>query len=790
MPTCPNCNKQLAEGTKFCDSCGTPIPQTTFCPVCGRPAVVGASFCQGCGAALVTKPVEPAVQPVEPVAQPVTAAPVEEKPAQKKKFPKILLFGGIGLAVLTIVVVVLLLFKGGAATQQSAAIYIKDDQLYFLNLETGGEPWQVTDSLANNSDTAVTAIGNGIAFSKDGSRIFFPDKYEAGDDGINLYHRSTKNPEAEAVKVDSEIVNFRVNEAGTVVTYVKKDGGLYQYFVDKDEKEKIDSEVSEYDFSVSDDGNKLGYRVQDKTDSTYTYYLKYLGQEAIKIASGASSWYRLNEDMTVLYYMKEDVLYKQAEGQEKVKIASGVKEVLKIYESGELYYVEAETETVPLMDYVLDDKAAEDALITDYPQQPSTPYSWMYDTWDEYYAAYEVYQQEYAVYQQAYTAYWEKQDRDSLRNSLKNQTIEQSQYTLFFFDGKEAVKLTEGFVYDSYYSSSYQFAYEAPVVVYQARQKANIEKIKLSEVSYAYQVEDMVKEALNTAKSYYVASRSAVSAIDNDEATSFDLNDNGTQIFFMTDVNESVGDLYRIAINNGVVEKAEKYASDVSSYSGYFLGNDRYCYYKNYKDGIGDLYINGKKIANDVYTIDSYNEDADKLLYITDYNSEKESGTLYLYSNGESQKVDDDVSRYRITVSRDWNKILYSTDYSEKSGGTLKIWENGGSKKIADEVFGHTAAMQLDWSRIFFITERDGDNATLNVYENGEKTKIAEEMNTDNIDLTADGRFLYLTDYSENSGGDLYQWNGGEPQKLDEDVQRLYPYNYRYILYSQMYHAG
>lgn len=48
---CPSCNApRKSPSSKFCDSCGTPFPQTAACAACGSPLAPAARFCANCGA--------------------------------------------------------------------------------------------------------------------------------------------------------------------------------------------------------------------------------------------------------------------------------------------------------------------------------------------------------------------------------------------------------------------------------------------------------------------------------------------------------------------------------------------------------------------------------------------------------------------------------------------------------------------------------------------------------------------------------------------------------------------
>lgn len=47
MTICPKCNKQLEEGAKYCDYCGTQASQIIFCHNCGGQMSAQAAFCRG-----------------------------------------------------------------------------------------------------------------------------------------------------------------------------------------------------------------------------------------------------------------------------------------------------------------------------------------------------------------------------------------------------------------------------------------------------------------------------------------------------------------------------------------------------------------------------------------------------------------------------------------------------------------------------------------------------------------------------------------------------------------------
>lgn len=690
MLTCPNCNKELSEGTKFCDGCGTPIVQQSVeqsaeqfvCSNCGKAFDAPVAFCDSCGATLVAQPAE--------------------APKEKKKLPKkALLFGGIGaaaVALIAIVVVVISLFAGGSK-ENNFALYLKDEEIFFNELKKNSEAWQVTSRLVDTNDVTsedLAESGYAMAYltyiSEDGKYIFFPDKIGDGD-GINLYYRELGKTKVEAVKIDTEVISYWVNEDTTVVTYLKgEDRNLYQYKLKGEEKEKIAGDVRSY--QVSEDGAKILYM-----NTEGSVYLKDGKKDKEKLVSEISTLEYISDDFKTLYYVKDETLYKQVVGKDREKIAEDIYDVIKIYESGEIYFLTDESVEETLMSYVQDDMASADASVTQpvyptMPKSPTRPYSWNYDVYEEYEAAkaaYEIAYEEWEeecdrlreAYNEAREKYNEKLDRDSMRESLQENTFTNTKYTLHFFDGKKDNVITESFVR---YSNT--TAQDAPVITYTAYKQSAVEEFKLSQLDSVYDVENKVREALFTQRERFLTVKTNAKVIDQETtAEGFTFNESGTVVYYLDEVDEenSHGKLYRITIKDGAAGKPELYDSDV--YAGYdrFIDDEQYLYYKDYKDYKGELYIDKKRVDYDVYVSNvSANAEEDRLIYFTDWNSEKSYGTLKIYQDGKATKIADDVHTFSVIPD---GRILYLSDYSMNHyKGALNEWKNGKIRKIDDDV--------------------------------------------------------------------------------------------------------
>lgn len=688
MSTCPKCNKQLEEGTKYCDTCGAQIFETIFCPNCGEQTSSEFAFCQKCGAAIT-----------EEAESPVDASKVTKG---KRRFlqgipKKLLMFGGIGIIALVIAVVAVFKLSDGGS-KDSYGLYLKDGEIVYTDYSENGA-FEITSRLVNGETISSSELagerallGSFIAFSDDGKRIFYPDRIEDNSNGITLYCRDINKPEKEPIKIDSEVTKYAINGDGTKVVYEKGAEGVL-YIHDLTEKKKIASGV--LFFAVSEDFSKIGYQ-----DDENNFYIWYADKEAVKVASNVSSMQYMSPDFSTIYYVKDRGLYKQVEGNEEAeKIASDVSRVISILNSGEVYYTKAESTEVTLMDYVEDDMASSDADVTkpespDYPEAPDYPYwRWDYDSDEEYEAAkaqYEIDYEEYQTicdqmreeYNTAYAAYEAKHDRDILRENLQDQKTESTEYTLYYYNGSEETVITDALV------DEWEVTYvrTKPVMVISVYNQSDIQKVKLSEISSYDEVSDLVDAALYSSSEKYVVVGSTMSILEQTDAKNIRLSSDGNIIYYLDDVSESgVGDIYKATISDGQVGKPEMYDSDVSNSDVTITEDDSLVYYKNVDNEAykGDLFINGQEIDYDValWNITFWD---DAVLYYTDWNAEKSYGTLKMYKDGTNTKIADDVSDVEITNNDD---IVYLYDYSVKYyTGTLYLYNSGKPKKIDDDV--------------------------------------------------------------------------------------------------------
>ena len=314
MIICPNCNKQLADGTAFCDNCGSNVasvaPQQAVAP----------EFDPMAG--YQPQPEETNTNSIELFG--------------KKFDKKLLAIGGAAVAIVLVIAIVLTSIITGGKDSMAYGFYIKDGELFYSK-SSKSKVIQASVELDDTGDRgnksyALTGY-NAVTLSYDGDILFYYDKM--GSSSSPLYWRYMNKPNKEPVKIDNNVSSFTVNKKGDLVTFKNGDGVLYQYDMDNDEKTKITSDVAEWE--VSEDGKRIYFTV--KEGNGYDLYYKESGEEKEKIDSECPEyWSYQTEDFKTIYYKKDSGLYKKEVGEEKVKITTNVKD-LEIYDSGEMFYI-------------------------------------------------------------------------------------------------------------------------------------------------------------------------------------------------------------------------------------------------------------------------------------------------------------------------------------------------------------------------------------------------------------------------------------------------------------------
>lgn len=671
MAICPKCNKEVREGSKFCRECGAPLEE-----------LVPESVSEEVPAAEDTPVEQPKVAEEAPAEQPMVAeeAPAEqqeetpEKPKNKfkaalaailAKLPidfrkkKVKIWTAVIAAVLVLVLVlsIVLSFLG----RNNYVLYLKEGELMFSSL-SNVKPFQVTE----DSTTASAAFYTRL--SKDEKRIFYLDDIESGVG--KLYYREVNKPKKDAEKIDSDVSQFMINEQGNRVTYYKE-GKLYQHNL-KD-REKLASDVKYGNWTVSKDGKNVLWLNQDGK----AYFLK-VGSDKEKVDSNITRILQVSEDCKTVWYFKDENLYVKESKKTKKKIASDVADVLCIYESGGIYFLKGDTETITLKDYVIDDMKESDAQMVE-PVYPS--WSEYYDRYEDYDQAWDAYDAAVDAYYEARDAWWDKEDRDDLRRDLEGETIEIEVYDLYFYNGKKVKTVAKNV--DRY---GMDYANQNATIVFGVFEDKEVEKVKISEVVYLYQIRNAVEDAFEVYSGCYVAVQDSKTKVNLTDVDRIQVADNGKMLYALCNVEHGdEGDLYKIAVSGKSLKKAEKIASDVCTYDIDFVDGNKLAYFKDVTNSSGTLYIDKKKIDSEVslYSV-NYFEDLKGITYHTDIDEDDDSYTLMMYKDKKKTEIAEDVHSFVVTRK---GKIVYICDYNtDRNEGDLYLYDKKESKQIDDEV--------------------------------------------------------------------------------------------------------
>lgn len=642
-----------------------------YCSKCGFKLTEGSVYCEKCG----NKVEAPKI--IAPMPFPTQTVP--KKKSRKKGF----LFALIGIltaAVITGGIFVYPLLNESIQKESSepvpdVALYVKDGELFYRDIYKD-QSIQVSRNLIEDEskfeDNEIKDLYNNLKYEtyikNNGKLVFFPDKITKSNLTVHgtikkysLYWRNMNISDSEPVKVDSDIWSYFTSKDGKYVVYVKGDDyQIYQYNTEKDEKEKLEISANDYmyrAFSLSDD--KKRYLIFTNEEELY---IKSFEEPLEKIDVNVSEFNFMPDSNEQIYYVKNGSLYIKKIGQEKEKIASNVgneKDILgytdgvkKAYKDGTMYYIK-------------------DLLFSESEYVDFDTGSRKFDGNDY-----------------------------SSSNSLKLSKIKEAldaicsrELTLCFFDGKQEKEIGKIEDYIPVLSDS------SPIFYYTTYDMTMYEKVKASdftdfesEADAAKAIKSQVWVNLRKCRKDYIAFRDKSKEITSlvEEYGYINKIDEKNCYFFKSTFN-GLNDVYKASIENKELTDFQLIESDVASFN--VTPDDRLIYFKDksqseYMD-IGDLYIDGEKIDYDVLSIRYpfngfyYKEITKSLYYLKDY-TDSFGGTLKCFNNGEKTKISNDVLKFYVLSQ---GNVLYLKNYNkEYNVSDLYLYRQGESIRIDEDV--------------------------------------------------------------------------------------------------------
>ncbi|GMK37687.1 hypothetical protein PCCS19_07410 [Paenibacillus sp. CCS19] len=224
--------------------------------------------------------------------------------------------------------------KGGADKEKIASNVLKDQFGYMYNAKVAmyidKEHTLYQKEAGKPSEQIATDVyGDSIVHSEDETTILFLKSTVAKDytGSTGDLYRMVRGSEKEKISSDVSNYNYEVSKDGKVVTFVTADGSLYRKAADVTDKEKIGSDVSVY--RTSPDGSVTIY--QNAENDVYIKYANAVDKE--KLASSNIGQVVYTQDSKTLAYLDDyrsdsskGELILMKNGYEKAKLASDVQQ--------------------------------------------------------------------------------------------------------------------------------------------------------------------------------------------------------------------------------------------------------------------------------------------------------------------------------------------------------------------------------------------------------------------------------------------------------------------------------
>lgn len=529
-----------------------------------------------------------------------------------------------------------------------------------------------------------------VQYSKDGKYIFYPT--EVTHEKYTVYPEYCLNmqkvgKEDDPIKLDNSVWQYHVLEQNKVI-YIKSGNNTLYINDKKGNKEKIASHVEDYHID-KDEKNIVWIEAED---GSYAIYQQDLALKKEKKALAANvSFYDISENLKQIAVVEEDTLYVIRNFDDKKKIASHVSGIVSNSEqTGSICYIKVSDKAITGADIVEDDCLESDVNIKE-------PY---YDNYivqraekNEYTGRYErVEAFDQDAYDQAWEQYEAKENRDKIREELKELELGSYMKELYCFqNGKE--ELVEEF----YAEQVYDYGTEGKkngVFAFNRYRMEEVPQIKMSEIESFSDLADLYYENLNNVKETCIYTEKKVITLSEklEYAVALEPKKKIGYGLKAETSEEEVTRTYTLMsfqIDESSDGACKIVAEDMDSIQ--MLTEGKIYYLTDVNESAGELYCNGEHVDSDVF-VGSLENVKDGVAYAVDYDGNKGRATLKLYNGKENRKIADDVYAYHVFDEKNIAVLVnYSLDSKE---GDLKYYRGKDKLLEIDEdvtaIFGGT----------------------------------------------------------------------------------------------------
>ncbi len=725
---CPNCNSENENNSKFCTACGSPMPQPfaqnngcenaqyppqqqyqyAYTPVGTDPQ--GAPYPQPQQPQPQYQPCTPA-QPYQPQQQVNGGGDKknkQKKPTNKKGL-KIAIAVIVAAIVVGVVVLLVVLFGGKKEETTKPMVYYTDSRLFVV--QSLGADEAKTFEVTND-------YGGNYELSEDSKYIVYTtDEEEQTDsDGSTSYTYSIYCKEIENEQDDGTLIAKDASMIKSVLGSIDKiiytkSGNVYSSDADGNSSKLVDnafvsdfSKDKSYFIAAKYNEGEYDQATDEYGESSYDLYSVDLSTgERNKIVEEVQDYDFCNQNDTVFYKKNNSLYSASAKDASSKKIADKIDSFTS--ENGKVYYSVCDKKYTyyDLINDSMKDKDAKakkpnwddyEPNIEKYQKQETDVWGTYSTTdYDAYQAAYEKAQKKY---DQAYSDYQSALDRNDLREELKANSS-YSSYSLYNESGEKiASDLTYSYTTEIYDLPSNNTKPEKTeyirFMVYDTPLNS-MKKVDITKITDSESAETQIVKSITTHDVIYTGNKSISLQKKDNYCSTVNYNPNSSSfvVTFVKNYDSNSDDnsyddvsVYTLSEKADSMSDAEVIAENIYLCfytNGEFMTLDDFDGDSNHG---GTLHIKDKEIDDAAAFGVFYDpEEKDTYYYATDYNEKTYECNIYKYSNGNTEKVADDVVDW--SFGKYDGKFYAITDYDTKEFCGDLICINGDNTYVIDK---------------------------------------------------------------------------------------------------------
>ena len=287
----------------------------------------------------------------------------KETPVKQEKGSSNVLGIIVGLVLFVAFLAVVWMAPAGGSVKDTGVLYAKENDLYLYDLKN--EPYLLQEDISAGGGYNYFYSAWGAGAAEEGDWGYYMANVDVSG-AADLYRRNMKDPDAEAVLVDSAVYDYQISKDGDMVAYLTLqddalrlctfDGGSIATYA-------TGIHLEEDVYSLSKDGRYLVFK--DAYDMLCAAEVQNGGEVDVNVLTDSCPLYALSED-TLYFVSKANEMfniYSYDFENEPVLVAENAQYMELMPNGKDLLYGVKPTEVIPYSELLEDDMAEIDAAM-------------------------------------------------------------------------------------------------------------------------------------------------------------------------------------------------------------------------------------------------------------------------------------------------------------------------------------------------------------------------------------------------------------------------------------------